>query len=93
MFYLRCHAAFHNTVPGRQGSHRDIIFSRVHERLPDGARICRLVFTEQTLIHQGLDEPIWHLGAGQDEAEAFALAAAALALVGGGRHFALYFLP
>ena len=79
-----CHGAICNTVSDRQGSRRDTFFGYIHKRLPNGARIGRLVFPEQALVHQCLDNPIRHLGAGQDEAAAFALTASALTARGGG---------
>ncbi len=82
-----------NTVSGLQGSRRDTFFGYVHKCPPDGARVRRLGFREHALAYQRLDEPIRHFGLGQDEATALALAIPALALGGGGRHFALYFLP
>ncbi len=78
-----CHAAIHNTVSGRQVSRRDTFFGYVHKRLPNGARIGRLGFPEQALVHQCLDDPIRYFGVGQDEATTLALAVPALALCGG----------
>jgi len=72
-----------NTVSDRRASRRDTFFGYVHKRLPNGARIGRLGFPEQALIHQCLDDLIRHFGAGQDEATALALTATALALGGG----------
>ncbi len=83
--FLYRHGAMDNTVSDRQGSRRDTFFRYVHKRLPNGARIGRLGFPEQALVYQCLDDPIRHLGAGQDEAAALALTAATLALfVGNG---------
>ena len=81
--YPICHGAVDSTVSDRQGSRRDTFFGYVHKRLPNGARIGRLGFPEQALVHQCLDNPIRHLGAGQDEAAALALTAPALALLVG----------
>ncbi len=53
--------------------------------MTNGARIGRLGLPQQALVHQCLDNPIRHLGAGQDETAALALTAAALALGGRGR--------
>ena len=72
-----------NTVSGRRGSRRDTFFGCVHKRLPNGARIGRLGFLEQALVHQCLDDPIRHLGAGQEETAPFAITVPALALGGG----------
>ncbi len=80
-----CHGAMDNTVSGRQGSRCDTFFGCVHKRLPNGARIGRLGFLEQALVHQCLDNPIRHLGAGQDETAPLAITVAALALGGRGR--------
>ncbi len=82
--FLYRHGAVDSTVLGRQGSRRDTFFRYVHKHLPNGARIGRLGFPEQALVYHCLDDPIRHLGAGQDEAAALALPAAALALGGGG---------
>ena len=84
LLFLYRHDAIHNTVSGCQGSQRDTFFSYVHKRLPNGVRIGRLGFPEHALSYQGLNEPIRHLGTGQDETAALALTAAALALGSGG---------
>ncbi len=83
LLFLYRHAAMDNTVSSLQGSQRDTIFRYFHERLPDGARVRRLGFPEYALVHQCLDNPIRHLGAGQAEAAPLALTASALALGGG----------
>ncbi len=77
--FLYRHGAMDNIVSGRQGSRRDTFFGYVHKRLPNGARIGRLGFPEQALVHQCLDNPSRHLGTGQDEAAALALTVPALA--------------